>query len=539
MKTKIIILYAVLLVGMFVLPVFGQTSDFKINVVSPPSPLPTCKTRLKTIDSNGQATTIFSVLIPRNLELDLESSITSYTTENNYYVFRFEADSGTCQTTASGYEIKLSGAGQTSSAVNLAQPALTATPVAPSVPASTVLLDEQKDAAKKEAEDEKEVDFSIPESPGFTILGLTPQEVTRPATPREFATALINSFDRNGNFQSGIAIDVAPFQLLLDVNRDEDYIDFQAGKETRDKNREPLKHYFTRLLWRTQFSLATTKGTSESDKSARLGAGLNLTFFDFGDPNTDFFLRECIDNVDLELEAQAIKDMGLPPDRSKWGRAEIEQFRARQSELFQRESLIISQGYYEKKYKKCSKESEKRNFGRSSFGVGFAGSWISKNGESSKFTNNGQGLWASLNYGFEHFPGFRCSELELEKEENRCITPQLIFHFRRRIKEIVPNPLLEGMFTTRDSNLFGMRLRVGVPTWSVNFEGVYRGERYAGRTSSNSIQASVGADYRLAKNLYLNFSIGGETKESNIPNTGKVFVRTAFNWGTSQKPLSN
>jgi hypothetical protein len=82
-----------------------------------------------------------------------------------------------------------------------------------------------------------------------------------------------------------------------------------------------------------------------------------------------------------------------------------------------------------------------------------------------------------------------------------------------------------------------MRLRLGVPKWSVNFEGVYRGQRYAGRASSSNITASVGADYKLAPNLYLNFSIGGETKESNIPNTGKVFVRTSFNWGTSQKPL--
>jgi hypothetical protein len=534
MKTKINILYLVLLVGLFFSPVFGQTSVFKINVVSPPSSLPACKTRLKTTDSNGQQTTIFSVLIPRNLELDLDGSITGYTTENNYYIFRFEADSGTCQTTASGYEIKLSGAVQTSSAINTAQPTPTATPVATSVPASTVPLDTQIDTAKKEAEDEQELDFSIPESPGFTILGLNPQEVTRPATPREFATALINSIDRNGNFQTGIAIDVAPFQLLLDVNRDEDYIDFQekdeAGKvrEAKDKKREPLKHYFTRFLWRTQFSLATTKGTTEDDKSARLGTGLNLTFFDFGDPNTDFFLRECNKNTDIELEKQAIKDLGLNPDR-KWNRTQVESFRARQS-------FLISQDFFGKKYEKCSEESEKRNFGRSSFGVGVAGSWISTTGESSKFTNNGQAIWTSLNYGFEG-TRLRCDETKII-EGNRCITPQLIFHFRRRVKENVPNPLVEGMFTNKDSNLFGTRLRLGVPKWAVNLEGVYRGERYAGRTSSNSIEASFGADYRLAKNLYLNFSVGGATKESNIPNTGKVFVRTSFNWGTSQKPLN-
>ena len=156
--------------------------------------------------------------------------------------------------------------------------------------------------------------------------------------------------------------------------------------------------------------------------------------------------------------------------------------------------------------------------------MGVAGSWISENGDSSKSTNNGQGIWASHNYGFEGIPGFRCKEEEIIDETNRCVTPQLIFHFRRRVKETVANPLLSEMFTTRDSNLFAMRLRFGVSKWSLNFDGVCRAESYVGRTSSNNIQTSIGADYRLAKNLYLNLSIGSETKESNIPNTGKVYL---------------
>jgi hypothetical protein len=534
MKIKIIIPNLIFLFGLLVLNVFGQTSVFTIKV-TPPTNLPPCKQRIEKIERNGRTVTIFTALIPNTLKLDFEEIRVG--TEGDDFIFSFEAPSGFCKTTADGYEIEISGAAAT--VVNPTVAAPTATPVPTGIDTGLSVQDEITNAVKDAEEESKEVDLSIPEAPGFTILGLTPQEVTRPTTPREFATTLINSLDRNGNFQSGIAIDTAPYQLFFSrrINRDRDYIPPQKdklieqdGELIDNRSREPLKGYFTRFLWRTQFSLATTKGTTKDDKSARIGAGFNFTFFDFGDPNTDFKLRDCQTNVVLTLDDKAAQDLGFkdffdsritPDDHRK---------------INARKMFLVTQDYILKQYDKCVEESEKRNFGKSSFGVGVAGSWISKDGDSAKFTNNGQGLWASLNYGFEGIPGLRCTEKEIE-EDNRCITPQLIFHFRRRVKETVPNPLIDGMFTTKDSNLFGMRLRVGVPKWSVNFEGVYRAERYAGRTSSSSIQASIGADYKLAKNLYLNFSIGGETKESNIPGTGKVFVRTSFNWGTSQKPL--
>lgn len=500
MKTTI--LFLILFFGFFVLPILGQTSVYEITVTSS-LPFPSCERQPRpdgTVD----------VLIPTSATIRLGENTPSPRSEDGRYVFSFKANSVECRTTGTGYEIKVSDSGQPTSGGGTTQTVVKTAPP-PDPNASTVTPAEKKNAE----EDAKEVDFSIPESPGFTILRLTPQEVTRPATPREFAATIVNSLDRNGNFQSGIAIDTAPFQLLYPNTTRKNYIE------------KSVKGFFTRLAWRTQFSLATTKGTTEDDKSARLGAGLNMTFFDLGDPSSDEELATCQRDNDAVLRDEAHKVLGLPDG------PQSDEEALKVAELMK---TLITEKYL-KNFENCSDDAEKRNFGKSSFGVGTAASWISKDGVSSKFTNNGQGLWVSLAYGFEK-TGLRCSEEEIESEE-RCITPQLIFHFRRRVKETVPNPLTEGTFTTRDSNLFGMRLRVGVPKWSLNFEGVYNAGRYAGQTSSSNIQASVGADYRLAKNLYLNFSIGGETKESNIPNTGKVFVRTSFNWGTSQKPLQN
>lgn len=531
MKIEIFIPNLVFLVGLLTLNVFGQTSPVRIKA-TPPTNLPPCQQEIEKNVVNGRTVTVFTAKIPNSVRLDFAGL--RWSDDGNNYVFRFEASSGFCRVTEDGYEIEFSGSA--ASILNSAVAAPTATPVTTGIDTGLSLADEKTKAIEEAEEEGKEVDLSIPEAPGFTILGLTPQEVTRPTTPRQFATTLINSLDRNGNFQTGIAIDTAPYQLLFGrkINRDRDYIPPQNDKDIEKRNREPLKGYFTRLLWRTQFSLATTKGTTETDKSARIGTGFNFTFFDFGDPNTDFRLRECQNNLVLTgLDDKAAQDLGFK-DRNDLGinKPEIvEKINARMM-------FLVTQDFFLKQFDKCVEESEKRNFGKSSFGVGVAGSWISKNGDSSKFTNNGQAIWASLAYGFEGIPGLRCTEEEITKEDNRCITPQLIFHYRRRVKETIPNPLINGLFTTQDSNLFGARLRLGVPKWAVNLEGVYRGERYAGRTSSNNIEMTFGADYKLASNLYLNFSVGGATKESNIPNTGKVFVRTAFNLGTSQKPLN-
>src|SRR5258708_17355465 len=58
-----------------------------------------------------------------------------------------------------------------------------------------------------------DLDFSVPDSPAFTILGVTPQTITRPTTPRGLAASLLNGVDENGNFQAGFALDTAPYML--------------------------------------------------------------------------------------------------------------------------------------------------------------------------------------------------------------------------------------------------------------------------------------------------------------------------------------
>src|SRR5688572_25760961 len=45
-----------------------------------------------------------------------------------------------------------------------------------------------------------------------------------------------------------------------------------------------MDKYVTRLLSRTQFSFAVTKGATTDDLTTRLAAGINFTLWDRGDP---------------------------------------------------------------------------------------------------------------------------------------------------------------------------------------------------------------------------------------------------------------
>lgn len=332
-------------------------------------------------------------------------------------------------------------------------------------------------------------DYSVPESPGFTVLGLNPQTVVRPTTPQELATTILSGVDKNGNFQSGIALDTAPFMMLL-------------GRNLRITNYRD--NYLRRLLARTQVSFATVKGTSENDKSARLGFGTNIILFDNGDPRMDREIDGCFE------DSAKVADDGepIPPLQSEELRKAI--IAGRESKF--RQGVIA-----------CRNAARQRLWGRSSLGVGLAGSWISKNGKTRDFSWDGGAIWTSLVYGFE--------KTSLNQRA------QLIFHFRRRIKEQVPNPDVNGEFLQKDSNFFGSRFRFGNPNFIGNFETVYIQEKEVRQPVDTYYRVSFGVERRLTTNFYLNLGIGGETKKKDDSNE-RLFVSTGFNWGVTKEPIT-
>jgi hypothetical protein len=359
------------------------------------------------------------------------------------------------------------------------------------------------------------VDLSVPESPAFTVLGLTPETVVRPNSPRQFASTLLSGVDQNGNFQSGTALDTVPYLLLAG-----DQLTLRRYNES----------YKLRLAARTQFSFATTKGASEDDKSVRLSLGLRVTLWDKGDPRTDSILMNCFNQVSSTYLTSIGQPSILPPDQippppAGATPAEIDAYLNSKIEATKvwadyavseaKANPIRNEGN-----EACRAAARKRNWNKSSWMIAYAPSWISTTGETKNFKWNGGGFWTSVAYGFEGFP----------KLEERS---QIILHARYRTNEQVPDPETEGAFFNQDSLFLGARLRVGSEKATGSFEGVFLRSRPEGKSFDTSARYSVGIERRIAENLWFSLAFGGESGRANGANKG--FVLTSFKWGFSEK----
>jgi hypothetical protein len=338
-------------------------------------------------------------------------------------------------------------------------------------------------------------DLAVPESPAFTVLGLTPQTVTRPATPKEFASSLLNGVDEHGNFQSGLALDAVPFLVF-------------AGDSVSLYRYN--RNYMLRLLSRTQTSFATTKGTGDDDKSIRLALGLHMTVWDKGDPRADDLLFACYDRVDQDIQKDIQTFLVTTPGGVK-------------SPLFN-DFLAARKAVFTTKTDECDVEARKRNWKKTGFVIGAAPSWISTTGTTDKFRWNGGGVWASLAYGFEGISGLQDNS-------------QLIFHVRFRSNEQVPDPAAPGTFFTQNSSYFGTRLRLGNADTNVSFEGVYIRLKRPGELRDNSYRYSLGFERRIAQNIWFQLALGSDAGRRDSNN--QAFVRGTFNWGFTRKQDAN
>lgn len=343
--------------------------------------------------------------------------------------------------------------------------------------------------------DTTNVDLSVPESPAFTVLGVTPSTVVRPASPKAFASSILSGLDQNGNFQSGLAMDFTPYMMFNGENI-----------TIRDYN----EHYLTRLLSRTQFSFAATKGSSADDTATRVAVGLNFTIWDKGDPRVyhpsrgDDDVLTCFANS-LQLP---------PPIAPGTPQAQIDQINAGNKAT--NDQLADS----------CRERARKANWNRSSWTIAYAPSWITKVNDSGDegYKWNGGAAWTSIAYGFEGISA-------LER------IAQLILHARYRSRERVPDPVNGGTFLTQNSTMFGARFRAGSPKFGLNFEDTFIRTRVLGGATDNINRFSVGAEARITDNLYFVITSGSNLGSDNGQKRG--FVLSSFKYGFNPKSSFN
>ncbi len=378
----------------------------------------------------------------------------------------------------------------------------------PGVPADVVK--QHEDIAKELSElKTKMVDLAVPDSPAFTVLGLTPEEVARPTTGRALAAALLNGVDRRGVLQSGVAFDTLPYLAL-------------AGNLLTLDSYRGRNNYHVRFLARTQLSVATAKASDQDDKAMRLALGVRMTIFDQGDPRTDTELDKCVGIAIALPEAPKFLPPPLPDQLDEaslkeWqgnvarGKKAVEEYEARVAAWKTTSAAAV---------RECREQARKRAWNRTKWIVAVAPAWKSPTGAAADLDGSGSGVWTTFGYGFEEFPGLKDHA-------------QLLVHARYRNNELVADPADAAKQITQDSRLFGVQVRAGTKDSSIAGEAIYERSTPAAAASITDHRYSIGYERRLASNLWLGLAVGsgrpaaGETKKSG-------FVLSSFKWGFAE-----
>lgn len=312
--------------------------------------------------------------------------------------------------------------------------------------------------------DNANLDLAVPETPAFYALGLTPETVSRPASPRALAADLLNGLDENGNFQSGIALATVPYLLLAG-----DRLTIKAYRANEGFS-------WIRLLARSQLSVATTKGTDSADKATRAALGIRVVPYDLGDPRQHRDLDACFTAIPLPP----------PPKPGETLEERENKFNAEIAARLQREAQA------------CREKDDKQYWNASAWELGAAPTWIQEEGTQGQTKWGGATFWTSYAYGFGRFPTL--------KE-----TSQLIVGFRYMLGNQTADSQHPGSFVKQDTALLGARLRLGKPNLHVSFDGSYLRNDPAGASTQDTYRFSFAPEFKLPilDNLWFQVSVGG------------------------------
>ena len=332
-----------------------------------------------------------------------------------------------------------------------------------------------------------EVDLTVPESPAFTALGLNPETIVRPATPREFATALLNGVDQQGNLQTGVAFDLVPYLVFGGTNVM--LSDYRSSTVTR-------------ILSRTSVSVATTTGAAEDDKSVKLAYGAHTVLYDSADPrmNNNELLR-CFSSIPV-----------FRPTASLLEPAALERERA----AFEQDILRPRAALCREDFRRTARWS------RTSWTLAYAGTNVSPSGLAGDLTGGAKTFWTSLSYGFDRIPGL----------ENRA---QLVAHVRHVADEIVVDKELPSGQEVRDTTIAGTQFRGGTTSFALALEAAYVRSAAARRTDDTAMRLTFSAERRLAQDVWLTVSFGGDRGADEGTNKG-LTVLSALTLGFSKDP---
>lgn len=377
-------------------------------------------------------------------------------------------------------------------------------------------------------------DFLVPESPAFSVLGVNAENVIRPETPRDLALSLLNGVDPQGNMQTGIALDFTPYLLI---------------RGTSFSLAEYRHHPFEQFLSRIQLSFATTKGSSEDDKSLRAAVGLRFTVVDLGDARTDKLLDkrffEITDQIQKQDRAKLdVLSIRLAKLEDRIDKATSDEEKGKINQQIEeidadiKELKKVGEQQLQSAWKQALDEHNKGTWNATNIAFGVAPVFFSTDGSFDKLTSEGVTVYSTVAFGFDIFKN---TDGEPPSSALNWLrkNAQMLVHARYAVGE--KKPLDNGMgFRKQDSAVVGAQLRMRGPSiWSKEDKGgdftfslegdyIYTDFRKGGDDTFYRFIAAVEIKPFKNAGVTLKLSVGGETQRRM--DGDNAFVLSAISW---------
>ena len=329
-------------------------------------------------------------------------------------------------------------------------------------------------------------DRAVGAVPAFDALGLSPETVTSPSTPRELAADLLNGVDHNGVLQHGLAIEVAPLRMIGLPTRLDDY----RASAVR------------RWIYNFSASIATSKATDKSD-AVQVALGFKEVLYesDDHDPYRNNEIDAAARPIRQAVE-QANPSYDQPPPPAPTGTEEA--------------------------FKEAVAKFEKNKWQGMIWTVAIAPTWNSQSGKLSELSGSGFTTWSAFAYGLHQ------TEHPLRIGNGDPINVQFISELRYRDAEHITDPKDKTHVAIQNSLVAAGRLRMGTDTFNGFVEGAYVRVWHGLDGDGNNWRGAVGVEKKLADNIWLVISAGEQFGDASAK-TDNLFAVSSLRFGTADK----
>jgi hypothetical protein len=322
----------------------------------------------------------------------------------------------------------------------------------------------QASAQKKDAFQtivtESKADLSVPSSPAFSVLGITPDKVDRPGTVRDLVASVARGLGPDGKPVNGLAIDLSPASLF--------FRRFIAGGDLYAPSKNPHNdlqfdaNYWKRVLARTTVSLAST--SPDSTGATRTAWSIRTGLVDFGDPGLYYEETvECLRNTPEEILLSGHSLDAKPADNA---------------------------------IQKCNPltngKMDKALWAQPSVYAGFGESWFSKSGSLTDHVPDVKAFWLVGSYGIGDAS---------TKANPEALRELLQAYLGRKLNDRTPDPNNASNLLRQDATDVIVRLKIGKENWH-GFAEVGRSRVLLGNaTTENLRHFALGAEFNIANLL--------------------------------------